>query len=465
MIRNTVLCICAVLIMFCTDRSNQAGAAQFADQNIKLPKVSALALENGVRLFYIRGELPQVTLVALVGFGRLYENQNNAGISDLIARTLSLGGSKKYPSGTLHDLIDSMGGTFSVESSWEHTAISIKVLDRFRSEAFSILSDFIQNPNFEPRYFDTAKALLADSIKRKLENPTEIAFGKAREIIFNGNGYGSFPTPEKISSFSLNQVQDTWHRYCAGKNILIGIHASGDLSETESLARSSFSSIAAGTAVDYSADKGAIAKAIRDASGTVFFYHKEIPQSTIVVGTMAPDIRYAGAYSLEVMNYVLGGGSFNSRLMREIRVNRGLAYSVQSVIKCRNNTGLFMAFAQTENKNAFEVLSLLTKNIERVTHENMQPGELDWAKTSIRNSYIFQFNTPLSILSNYMEIAYNNLPQDYFITYLDQIQSVRALGILEEARGLLQFGTVTVVVGGEEAAGNLAKHWKVVRIK
>jgi zinc protease len=465
MIRKAALCVCAALILFGADFRNYAHAAQFADQNIKLPKVTAFTLGNGIKLFYIRGELPQITLVALVGFGKLHEDKNNAGMSQLIAKTLSLSGSKKYPAGTLHDLVDSMGGTLSVESSWEHTAISIKVLERFRNEAFSILSDLIQNPNFDLQYFNTARALLADSIKRKLENPTEIAFGKAREIIFNGDGYGSFPTPEKISSFSIDQVLGTWRRYYSGKNIMIGIYTSGGASESELLARESFSSISAGAEANYTADRDKIAGRLREAAGTVFFYPKEIPQATIVIGTVAPDIGYAGAYSLEVMNYVLGGGSFNSRLMREIRVDRGLAYAVQSVIKCRYKTGLFLAYAQTENKNAVEVLSLLTKNLDRLQRENMRQDEIDWAKTAIRNSYIFQFDTPLNILSNYMEIAYNNLPEDYFITYLDRIQRVRESDILRESNELLHSGTVTVVVGGEAAARDLAKHWKVVRIK
>lgn len=465
MIKKSLLIACIALLLFCPHDMNRAGAARFGLQNIKLPQVTTITLENGIRLFYIKDELPQITLVALAGFGKLYEDKSNAGISRLIAKTISLGGSKKYPANTLHDLIDSMGGKLSIESSWEHTIISIKVLERFKNEAFAILSDLIQNPNFDLQYFNTAKALLSDSIRRKYENPTEIAFEKVREIIFNGEGYGSHPTPESINSLSLDQVLKTWRVYYCGGNIMIGLYTSLGDSEIKRLSTASFSSIAAGSRIYYAVDKEKIAQTIRNANGTIFFYPRKIPQSTIVVGTVAPDIGYAGTYSLEIMNYVLGGGSFNSRLVLDIRVNRGLAYAVQSVIKCRYKTGVFLAYAQTDNKTAGEVLSILSKNIDRLSRENMRPAEVDWAKMAISNSYIFQFDTPFNILSNYMEIAYNNLPGDYYTAYLDRIQSVQESDIMREAKNLLQYGTVTVVVGGEPAAKDLTKHGKLVVIK
>jgi zinc protease len=440
-------------------------AAQFAGENVKLPPVETARLGNGIRLFYIKDDLPQVTIVVSIGFGRLYEKKENAGISELIASTISLGGSENYPGESLHEKIDQMGGRLSVSSSWEGTVISIKVLDRFKDEAFAIAADLAARPNLGPPYLDTAKALVADSIRRKYDDPAEIAFSKIREIIFDGDGYGSYPTEKKINSYTPELLLEAWKKYFSGGSIMIGVSSSLDFPEANRLCRKYFSSIASGGGATYEVDLTKVRDRVKVSGNKIYFYPKDIPQSTLIVGTVAPDIGYQGDYALEIMNYILGGGSFNSRLMTDIRVKRGLAYVVQSIVKFRYKTGLFLAFAQVENKTAEEALGLMYKNIDMISHEAISSGEIEWAQRAIANSFIFQFDTPMNILANYMAIAYNNLPADYFAAYIQHINGVTGLKILTEARALLENGLVTVVVGNESVLKDLKKHGEIIIIK
>lgn len=436
-----------------------------AGADLKLPPVRTVELTNGIKLFYIQDELPQVTVVVSAGYGKMYEDGNSAGMAELMARTVSLGGSKRYPGTVLHEKIDAMGGRFSIEAAWEHTVISIKVLERFRDEALDIAADLAANPNMEEQYLDNAKALVADSIRRKYDDPAEIAFDRARVIIFGGEGYGSSPTEAGVHSYSLNRVRETWKKHFTGRNIMIGMYAPLGFSEAERLCRERFSQLPAGAVVNYPADRKKALDAVAAGRNRIYFYPKEIPQCTIVVGTVAPDIGHPGAYSLEVMNYILGGGSFSSRLMSEIRVKRGLAYAVQSIMRFRYRSGVFLAYAQTENKSAGEVLSLLTGNINRMTAEAVPAGEIVWAQRAISNSFVFQFDTPLNILSNSMEIAYNNLPADYYTSYLGRINAVNAGEIMRESRDLFASGLVTVVVGNESVVPELRKRGEVVVLK
>lgn len=433
--------------------------------DLKLPPVRTAALTNGIKLFYVQDELPQVTVVLSAGYGRMYEDREGAGMAELMAQTVSLGGSKRFPGTVLHEKVDAMGGRFSIEAGWEHILVSIKVLDRFRDEALDIVADLAANPNIEEQYLDNAKALVADSIRRKYDDPAEIAFERARAIIFGGEGYGSTPTEAGVRSYSLERVRETWRKHFAGRNIMIGMYAPLGFPEAERLCRERLAPLPAGAAAMYPADRKKALDAVASSRNKIFFYPKDIPQSTVVVGTIAPDIKYAGAYSLEVMNYILGGGSFSSRLMQEIRVKRGLAYAVQSIMRFRCRSGVFLAFAQTENKSAGEVLSLLTGNISRMTTEPVPASEIVWAQRAINNSFVFQFDTPLNILSNYMEIAYNDLPADYYISYLDRINAVNAGEIMRESRDLFSPGLITVVVGNESVVPELRKRGEVVVLK
>jgi len=199
--------------------------------------------------------------------------------------------------------------------------------------------------------------------------------------------------------------------------------------------------------------------------GKVFFYEKDIPQCTIVFGAPVPDIHYQGAYALSVMNYILGGGSFNSRLMNEIRVKRGLAYSVMSVVRFRHRTGVFIAFAQTENQNADRVMELLDSGIRGMTSAAGLAGELDWAKRSILNSFIFNFDTPMNILSNRIEIEYNGLPDTYYSDYPGNISRVTVDDMRREAGLISSAGMVRLVVGKGDIRDRLSRFGEVVLIK
>ncbi|MBP7738281.1 MAG: insulinase family protein [Spirochaetes bacterium] len=457
--------IAVLLALVLSWGADRPASAQFSPDAIKLPPVEKSILKNGIRVFCIRDELPQVTVIASIGFGKLYEKKESAGISDVIARAISLGGSKNYPGPALHEAVDSMGGRLSVASSWEGTVISLKVLERFKKEAFAIVADLVANPAFDQRSLDTAKGLVADSIRRKYDDPAEIGFERVRDIIFGGEGYGSMPTAEKVGAYTVEDVKRLWGTYCAGRNIMIGVSSSMDCAEANSLCREHFSAVAPGFGSSYDADRTAILARVKASRGKIFFYQKDIPQSMVIVGTVAPDVSYAGGYALEIMNFILGGGSFNSRLMTEIRVKRGLAYAVQSIMKFRYKTGVFLAFAQVENKTLGEALGLLNQNIDRIAHEKISGEEMEWARKSTTNSFVFQFDTPMNILSNYMYIAYNNLPEDYFTGYIGRINAVAAQDVLAEAGMLFDTGLVTVVVGNESVIPDLKKFGEVVIIK
>jgi zinc protease len=165
------------------------------------------------------------------------------------------------------------------------------------------------------------------------------------------------------------------------------------------------------------------------------------------------------------MDYVLGGGSFSSRLMEEIRVRRGMAYAVQSIYRPRRGTGVFLAYAQTESGYTGEVLGLLVENIERMAREPIRHAELEWARGAIASSFVFRFDSPMKILSNRMEIVYNGLPENYNETYLERINGVDAKSILAESEELFAPGLVRLVVGHPSVAADLERFGEVVYLE
>lgn len=437
-----------------------AGSSQSAG-SFALPAVESRVTDKGSKIFFIKDELPLFSVTLSFGYGKLYEDKNSAGLGELFASCLSLGGSKNYKGNKLHEFIESMGGSISVNSSWERISVSVTVLHRFRRQAVEALSDLVLNPNFDEGAFETAKMLALDNLNRMYDDPSALAFEKAREIIFEGKGYGSFQTREVLGGFTIDDVKKLWQRCFTAKNLIAGIVYYEDYNNIVNLLELALSPMYGGESLMYSSDSEAVKQNVKALNNTVFLYPKEIPQATIVVGTWAPAVLDKENIPLAVMNYILGGGSFNSRLMNEIRVKRGLAYSVGSVVRDRAHTGVFLAYAQTANDNVSLALSLLVENINSMASKQVGDEELTWAKNAISNSYIFSYETPSDVLSKYIVKSLYSLPDDYYDSYLDKINGVKAAEVMDSASILLEPGLVKMVVGSKELIPQLEKFGKV----
>jgi zinc protease len=448
------------------NKNNSYADSGLRIDNLDLPKVSSVTLKNGLKIFQIADELPRLTITLSAGFGRLYETNSNAGISDMAAKVLSLAGSKKYPADVLHNTIESIGGKFAIESSYEETIIIIEVLDKYSDLAFDILEDIVKNPNLDEKIIEKARSLLLEDERRKVDNPDALAFEKAREIIFSGSGYGAVVSAKSLKAITKSDIENVLNNYFTADNMLMGISSSLDIKEIEkyTAAFSTLKKTPENINKDYNTDIKAISASITEKSKNIYLLPKNIPQATIVAGTLAPDIKNSGMYSLTLMNDILGGSDFNSRLMLEIREKRGLAYSVQSVTRFRKKTGVFLAFAQTKNETADTSLSLLLENIDQISKSDVKDHEIKLAKDSIKNSYIFEFDSPINILKKYSFLSYNELPDSFFLDYLARIDKVTPEDIRKNTARMLTNGLIKVVVGKKELESKLSRFGKVVVI-
>ena len=113
-------------------------------------------------------------------------------------------GQIKYPSDILHNTIERIGGVFSVQTSYEETQIIVEVIEKHADLAFDIVRDIVLNPNLDAKYIEKARSLLLEDVRRKRDDPATLAFDKAKEIIFNGNGYGAYPTEKSLNSITAD---------------------------------------------------------------------------------------------------------------------------------------------------------------------------------------------------------------------------------------------------------------------
>ncbi len=427
-----------------------------------LPSVETFNLKNNIRLLTIKDELPRSEIYCSIGFGKMHENRDNAGISELLVREILISGTEKYPGNELNAQLESVGGDISITAGWENINIEIRVLSRYTTLAFDILADILASPRFSDESIKYSRSLVLEKFKREMDDPANAGFAKVREIIFNGEGYGSLISEKSINSITSAELAGVWKRFTKGGNISIAVSSSMATDELRQIALKRLSGIKAGEREYYNLNNSSLMSELKVKSGNIYLLPTELEQATIIMGTIAPEISYDGNYSLFLMNYILGGGSFNSRLMNEIRVKRGLAYSVFSLVRNRYKTGVFMSFVQTRNEEVANVLSLMKSNIVKMAITPVTNEELAWAKESIVNSYVFNFSKTSDILENYLQIEFNNLNRNYYRDYLGNIVKVTSADIKKESALMFDRGIVTVVVGNKSLAESLKRYGNIV---
>jgi zinc protease len=179
-----------------------------------------------------------------------------------------------------------------------------------------------------------------------------------------------------------------------------------------------------------------------------------ITQANIVLGHAGISRDNPNFYPLTVMNYILGGGGFSSRLVEEIRIKRGLAYSVTSYFDAGKYPGSFQIVLQTKNSSAREAISIALQQMERIRKESVSENELEGAKKYLIGSFPMRLDTQGKLSSFITAVEYHGLGFDYASRFPPLIQSVTKEDVLRVAQEyLFPEKTILVVVANLKEAG------------
>ncbi len=171
----------------------------------------------------------------------------------------------------------------------------------------------------------------------------------------------------------------------------------------------------------------------------------------LMLGQIGVDKGSPDLHAVRVMNFILGGGSFNSRMMKEIREERGLAYSVYSYFQVgRLLPGPFIAQCETKSSTTIEALELMLAAMKTIREEPVRPEELQVAKESLNNSFVFSFNDPHEVVTQAMRLDFYDYPVGYLESYRDKVESLTLAAIQQAARAHLQPEKMSIVLIGNE---------------
>ncbi|OPX20166.1 MAG: hypothetical protein BZ151_05525 [Desulfobacca sp. 4484_104] len=417
-------------------------------------------LSNGlVWLFSEQSDLPLVTLELLIKAGVLQEPQGKAGLANLTA-SLLLNGTRTRTATQISEEIDFLGAKLGASGGQDYAVIKLTVLKKNLVPALELCQDILLHPTFAPAEIARKVERLKGQLQSEQDDPGIVAARAFCRALYGAHPYG-YPVIGTAADLSTITQADlvTFHRqYYRPNNAILAVVGDLRVDEARGLMQKFFGNWAAAPVPQRKVP------AIPDLpQSQVLRIDKDITQANIILGQVGLKRQNPDFYPFLVMNYILGGGGFASRLMDNIRDNRGLAYCVASSFNPGVEAGPFEITLETKNVSAGLALQEALKEQQRIRSELVTAKELSEAKSFLIGSLPLKMdsNAKRAWLLGYVE--FYGLGLDYPWRYPDLINGLTREQIRGVAQKYLSPQQLMVVVGKQENIKlDLPQDWQLI---
>ena len=368
------------------------------------------------------------------------------GLANLAARTLDEGAGP-YDSQAFAARLQDNAIALGFDAGRDAFTGSVRTLSDRRDEAFELARLALNEPRFDQEAVDRMRAAVLSSLRRDQSDPNYVARRLFYTTAYPNHPYGdeirgtleSLPAigPDDLRSFVKTQF---------GRDRLL-VTAAGDITP-EDLGRALdriFGALPAKTTVPE------VPNVEPQGQGETLVAVRPTAQTVMLMGQ--PGIKRADPdwYAASLMNYVLGGGGFGSRLMEEVREKRGLSYGVYSYLIPLDHSSLVMAGGNTVNAKAGQALDIMRQEWQRMADHGLTEQELADAKTYLTGSFPLQFSSTQAIARILLQVRRDRLGIDFLDKRNDLINAVTQEDVKRVARRLLDSSRLlTVLVGRPE---------------
>jgi len=411
-------------------------------------KPKQIVMKNGLTLLLIeRHSLPIVSVEVLIKSGSANDPADLSGVANLTASLLDEG-TQKRSSTQMAEEIDFIGASLSAGANLDYTAVNLRVLKKDIDLGFDILSDALLNPLFDAKEIERVRRLILGSILSEKDEPTTIASRAFDNIVFANHPYQNpvIGLEASVQKMSRDDIVSFYQKHYLPKNALFSIV--GDITEKETIAlvKKYFAGWKGSSPI---ARKVISLKAQPRKTQLI---DKDLTQTTVLMGHLGISRKNPDFYPVIVMNYILGGGGFSSRLLTHIRDNKGLVYSAHSSFNANSQQGSFEISLQTKPSNTNEAITATLQEINQILKEGVSETELAEAKAYMIGSFPLRLETTGKLAGLLSKVGFHKLGLQYFTDYPKHIEKVTREDILRVAKAYLKPNQMTLVV-----VGNLAE--------
>ena len=395
-------------------------------------------------------ESPVVPLVALAFTfegGASQDPADKPGVAQMLSRLLDEGAGP-YGSDAFQERLAARAIELNFTAGPDVLGGSLKTLLRHADEAFDLFRLALAEPRLDPEAIERVRGQMIAGLRYQQNDPSAMATKRFFKEAYPGHPY-SRPTQGTVEGVAAITRDDlvAFHRAVVAKGRLkLAVVGAVDAERLSALLDKSFGGLPEALPLK------PVPRADVAGRGTRHVVDLDVPQSVIRFGTVGvpwADPDFIPAY---VLNHILGGGAFTSRLFTEVREKRGLAYSVGTSVVSYRAAAMTWGYTATKNERVAECLQVIESEMARLRDEGPDDEELRKAKDYLAGSYALGFDTSTKIAHQLGQIAFENLGIDYPARRNDLIAAVTQGDIRRAAERVIGDGRLLVAIAGRPGA-------------
>jgi zinc protease len=406
-------------------------------------KIERVVSPGGIEAWLVREtSVPLVAMEFAFRGGASQDPADKPGVAYMAASSLDEGAGELDAKAFQH-LIERNAISLSFRANRDDFRGSLKVLSDRKEVGFDLLRLALTQPRFDAEPVERIRAQMMTALKRETTSPSDIGSRLWWRTAFPDHPYGrpTNGTLESVPNIQRDDLKALTGRVLARDNLKVGVVGDIDAKELGLVLDRIFGALPAKSEL-HSVPDTKLASV-----GRTLEVELDVPQTVVSfggIGIARKDPDYIPAF---IVNHILGGGSFSSRLYREVREKRGLAYSVYSYLLPLDATSLFMGGTQTRTDKSKEAVGLIEEEIKRLAQSGPSEDELEKTKSYLKGSYALNFDTSTKIAAQLVQLQVDELGMDYWERRNGLIDAVTLEDVRRVARRLLDGGVLVTVVG------------------
>jgi predicted Zn-dependent peptidase len=395
-------------------------------------------------------ELPLVDITILVRTGNYLDPQGKEGLAGLTGYLLSKGGTKSLSADALEERLAFLAAEFSSEVKDTQGTLHLNLLSKDLDEGLAILRNALTEPRFEKDKLTLRQEQLLQAMKQRNDDSATIE-ARDRQFLAYGEEFWSnqYETEASLRSITQDDLQAFHRRWFHPANFVVA--ASGDF-EREAMIRKLEMLFA-----DWpfpGETPPAIPTNIAFASPGAYLVNKDVNQGRVSImlpGVMRTDPDY---FSIVLMNRILGGGGFTSRIVNRVRSDEGLAYAASSSFPGGTYyPEPFVAAFQTKSRTVAYATSIVLAEMRRMATEPVSAAELETAQRSMIDTFPRAFASKTTVVGRFAGDEFTGRYRDqpnYYKDYRDRVAAVTIADVQRVAREHLESRVPTILVVGDK---------------
>ncbi|PCI11218.1 hypothetical protein COB72_01355 [bacterium] len=402
-------------------------------------------LSNGTPVFMASSkEFPLVTITLSFKGGQYMEADGQAGLAAMTGAMIRSGGASLMSPTDLDEEFDFMAANVSVGVGGRSSNATVNCLTSNLDDAFGLFMDMLLQPRFDSDRLEVLRGQQLEQIKTRDDDGLQIALREMNFLLWGEEHFEARqPTKASLESITVEAMQAFHARIFNPSNLMVSV--TGDFDQTEMLAflEDAFQGWESGEA------SPAVPAPTHQFTPGVYYYEKDQPQVQVLIGHRGVQRDDPNAVQVEIMNQILGGSGFTSRITNSVRTREGLAYTAGSVMRSRTEyPGMFMSYFFTKVATAALATRLVFDEFETIQTQAASTEEIETIQNNLIETFPRTFESKGAMMGMFISDERTSRPDGHWSTYRDRVRGVSADQIQQAANDYLHPEDMVILVVG-----------------